>query len=317
MGHLTAVTGAAGVIGRPLCAALTAAGATVRAVDNRGLDGVEAAEKRLVDLRDRHSTHDALRGAEHVFHLASETGGIAHTERDLATTLAANMAIDGTVLGAAMTCGVKRLFYASSACVYPMRLQQTQHTLCEFDAGDDPQPGFGHSKLYGESLALLAQREGRLQVRIGRIFTVYGPGERLDGDGKIVGMIARRVAQTPDGGEVVVWGDGHQSRTIIYIDDCVSAIMALMAAEGGNSERPVNITTSDTVTPRMLVSFFSEGAAKQLHVVPDLTKPRGVPHRLGGVGLMRTVLKGWEPRVASHSGLRRTYAYAARGVSAS
>jgi nucleoside-diphosphate-sugar epimerase len=213
------------------------------------------------------------------------------------------------MLEAATQNGVPTYFYSSSACIYPMYLQKSPDVapLKEDDAYPaDPEEGYGWEKLYAEKLCQYYEEEGKIATRVARFHNVFGPlGTYEGGREKAPAAISRKVALIPDGGEIEVWGDGQQTRSFMYVDDCVEGIHRIMRS--GHAE-PLNLGTDRLVTIDELVDLVADAARKKITKRYDLTKPQGVRGRNSDNSKLNEVL-GWEPQVRLEEGLKRTYAW--------
>jgi GDP-D-mannose 3',5'-epimerase len=213
------------------------------------------------------------------------------------------------MLEAAYRNGVERHFYSSSACIYPMYLQKSPDVtpLKEEDAYPaDPEEGYGWEKLYSEKLCQYYTEEGKLQTRVARFHNIYGPlGTYEGGREKAPAAISRKVALAEDGGDIEVWGDGQQTRSFTFVDDCVEGIYRIMKSEHW---APLNLGTDVLVTIDELVDLVSGVAGKSLTKRHDTSKPQGVRGRNSDNSRLREVL-GWEPGTSLEEGLRRTYGW--------
>lgn len=305
------VTGAGGFIGHHLVTSLKERGCWVRGVDIKGpeYEASRADEFQVVDLRDFDACMSATADIDEVYQLAADMGGIGFISGNRADVARNNVLIDSHMLEGAHQNGARRFFYASSACVYPLGRQGIPMVtpLRETDAYPaDPEEGYGWEKLYGEKLCHYYTEDKQLPTRVARFHNVYGPLGTYDGGReKAPAAIARKVALAEDGGPIEIWGDGLQTRSFMYIDDCVEGIYRLMQSD---HSAPINLGTDVMVTVDELVDLVSKIAGKQLDKQHDLTKPQGVRGRNSDNSLLREVL-GWEPKVSLDAGLRLTYAW--------
>src|SRR3712207_6086215 len=211
------------------------------------------------------------------------------------------------MLEAARLNAAKRFLFSSSACVYPMYLQKSPDVtnLKEEDAYPaEPEEGYGTEKLFMESLCQYYLEDYGLATRAVRFHNVYGPlGTYEGGKEKAPAAICRKVALTPDGGEIEVWGDGHQTRSFMYVDDCVEGIHRIMRSD---YPHPLNLGTDEMVTVNELVDQVAKIAGKRIIKRHDLSKPQGVRGRNSDNAKLRRVL-GWEPRTLLSEGLVPTY----------
>jgi nucleoside-diphosphate-sugar epimerase len=213
------------------------------------------------------------------------------------------------MLEAAYQAGVTRYFYSSSACVYPMYRQTSPDVtpLREEDAMPaDPEEGYGWEKLYAEKLCQYYDEEGKLPTRVARFHNIYGPLGTYDGGReKAPAAICRKVALARDGDEIEVWGDGMQTRSFTYVDDCVEGIYRIMQSDDA---RPLNLGTDELISIDGLVDLVSSIAGKTLRKRHDPSKPQGVRGRNSDNSRLRATL-GWEPRWTLRDGLERTYSW--------
>ena len=303
------VTGAGGFIGHHLTTALVRRGYTVRGVDLKRPDYEEtrATEFELLDLRRLDACLIATRGVEEVYALAANMGGIGFINSHKAEISRDNVLIDAHLLEAARVNGVKRLLYTSSACVYPGYRQDTPDVtpLREEDAYPaDPEDGYGWEKLYAERLCRHYAEDFGLETRIVRFHNIFGPLGTYDGGReKSPAAICRKLALAKDGDVIEVWGDGKQTRSYCYIDDCVEGIYRIMRSE---FRGPLNLGQDRLITIDELVDIVAKAAGKRIVKRYDLSKPQGVRGRNSDNARLRQVLQ-WEPVVSLEDGLERTY----------
>ncbi|HEX9659921.1 MAG TPA: NAD-dependent epimerase/dehydratase family protein, partial [Rhodothermales bacterium] len=276
------VTGAGGFIGHHLVKYLKDRGYWVRAVDIKApeYEATAADEFLLLDLRKADNCLTATRDIEHVYHLAADMGGIGYITAFHADIARNDTMINVHMLEAARVNGVGRFLFSSSACIYPQHLQKDADVtpLKEDDAYPaDPEEGYGWEKLYMEKLCQYFRQDYGLETRVVRFHNVYGPlGTYEGGKEKAPAAISRKVALTPDGGEIEIWGDGLQTRSFMCIDDCTEGIYRLMQS---NHHDPLNLGTDEMVTVNELVDIICAIAGKELARRHDLTKPQGVRGR--------------------------------------
>ena len=303
------VTGAGGFIGHHLVKRLKAEDCWVRGVDIKlpEYEQTSADEFELLDLRHWHNALLASRQVDQVYSLAADMGGIGYITAKLAEIARNNILINAHVLEASRVNGVGRFLFSSSACVYAGYKQDSPDVapLREEDAHPaDPEPGYGWEKLFTEQLCRYFRHDYGFETRIVRFHNVYGPlGTYEGGKEKAPAAISRKVALTADGGDIEVWGDGQQTRSFMWIDDCVEGLMRLMAS---HYSAPLNLGTEELVTVDQLVDMTCKVAGKRLHKVHALEKPQGVRGRNSDNSRLRVVL-GWEPKTPLAEGLEITY----------
>jgi nucleoside-diphosphate-sugar epimerase len=312
------VLGAAGFIGKALCAKLKSEGHWVRAVDIRHspFGEIECDDFQCVDLRHPMrawtSTADD-RGFDEVYQCASNMGGAGYifTGEHDAEVIADNVLINTNVARTFSRVGCGRLLYTSSSCVYNdfMADQWAQHcslSLREEDAGriGPPSNSYGWEKLFSEELYLAHKRNYGLNVCITRFSTIYGPGGCFDdGREKAVAAIIRKVLDAPHGGEVEVWGDGKQIRPLVFIDDLLDAITAL--ARSTTFDGPVNIATKELTTCDEIAALAIARSNKTL-TVKHVPGPIGKQQLLVATDLAEQHL-GWRASTPFSVGLERTF----------
>jgi len=306
---LVLVTGAGGFIGHHLVKYLVARGYRVRGVDIKypEFESTVAHEFELLDLRRFDNCMIAMRGVDEVYHLAANMGGIGFIETYKGEIVRDNTMININTIEAARIHGVKRFLFTSSACVYPGYRQNTTDVtpLKEEDAYPaDAEDGYGWEKLYMERTCRHYREDFGLETRVVRFHNIYGPLGTYDGGReKSPAAICRKVALANDGDEIEVWGDGQQTRSYCYIDDCVEGLYRLMRS---GYPHPLNLGTDRLVSINELVDIVAQIAGKRIRKRYDLTKPQGVRGRNSDNTRLRRVL-GWEPQTPLEEGLRITY----------
>ena len=309
----TVVTGAGGFVAHHLVKRLKADGHWVRGVDVKypDFEASPADEFLIADLRQFESCLAATGGVDDVYQLAADMGGIGYISANHASLTRNNTLINTHMLEAARVSKAHRYLYASSACVYPAFLQQVEDVtpLKESEAVPaDPEKGYGWEKLFAEQLATYYHEECGLDVRIVRFHNIYGPlGTFEGGREKAPAAICRKVAMAEDGGAIEVWGDGEQTRSFCYVDDCIEGLLRVM--ESGYT-KPVNLGTDELVTINELVDAVCAASGKRLSRRHDLTKPQGVRGRNSDNALLREVT-GWQPETTVREGIKRTYEWIA------
>jgi GDP-D-mannose 3', 5'-epimerase len=305
------VTGAGGFIGHHMVRYLKSLGYWVRGADVKlpEFEDSLADEFELVDLRQWEDCRKVTREVDEVYQLAADMGGIGYITAFRAHVARNNVLINAHMLEAAAESGVSRYFYSSSACIYPMSLQESEDVspLKEEDAYPaEPEEGYGWEKLYSEKLCQYYAEEGKLQTRVARFHNVYGPvGTFEGGREKAPAAICRKVALADDGGEIEVWGDGQQTRSFMYVDDCVEGIYRIAQSDHSH---PLNLGTDRLVSIDELVRLVAGIAGKTLTVRHDPTKPQGVRGRNSDNSRLREVLR-WEPVTMLEDGLSKTYTW--------
>jgi nucleoside-diphosphate-sugar epimerase len=303
------ITGAGGFIGHHLTKHLVGLGYWVRGVDIKRpeFEPSPAHEFELLDLRRWENCVRATAGVEEVFNLAANMGGIGFIEANKAVIMHDNVLINVHMLEAARVAGARRFLFTSSACVYPQYLQRKADVaaLKEEDAYPaDPEDGYGWEKLFTERQCRHYAEDYGLDTRVVRFHNIYGPLGTYDGGReKSPAAICRKVALADNGGEIEIWGDGNQTRSYCYIDDCVEGIVRLMRSR---HREPLNLGTDRLVTINDLVDIVAGAAGKTLRRRHDVSKPQGVRGRNSDNVRLRAVL-GWEPRVPLEEGMERTY----------
>lgn len=313
------VTGAGGFIGHHLVNRLKAEGHWVRGVDLKHPEyqASVADEFEIRDLRRWDECLMATRDSiDEVYNLAADMGGIGYITAFHADIARNNTLINTHMLEAARQHHVKRFLFSSSACVYAQSKQRDADVapLKEEDAFPaEPEPGYGWEKLYAEELCRYYWQDYKFETRIVRFHNVYGPLGTYDGGKeKAPAAISRKVALAPDGGEIEVWGDGQQTRSFMYVDDCVEGLIRIMASGYRDA---LNLGTDELVTIDQLVDLVSEVAGKRLTKRHNLKGPQGVRGRNSDNRLVRQVL-GWEPSILLRRGLALTYPWIAQELRA-
>jgi GDP-D-mannose 3',5'-epimerase len=306
------VTGAGGFIGHHLVTALTRQGYWVRGVDLKypEFSPTDAHEFLELDLRRWENCLEATRGVGQVYALAADMGGMGFISSQHARILHNNALINLHTLEAARTNGVERYLYTSSACVYPEYRQMDADVtpLKEEDAYPaEPQDAYGWEKLIAERLCLHYREEYGIETRIVRFHNIFGPyGTWHGGREKAPAALCRKVAvaKLTGNSEVEIWGDGEQTRSFCYIDDCVTGIYKLMQSD---CPFPLNLGQDRLVTINQLADMIAEVAGIGISK-KHIAGPQGVRGRNSDNTRLRQVL-GWEPTISLEEGLARTYAW--------
>ncbi len=307
------VTGAGGFIGGHLTRALLAEGRRVRAVDVKPLDRWyqvhEAADNRVRDCSRLESCREVLEGgAGEVYNLAADMGGMGFIELNKAACML-SVLISTHVLLAARSAGVDRFFYSSSACVYAADKQTIADVVAlkEEDAYPAmPEDGYGWEKLFSERMAAHFREDYGLATRIARYHNVYGPLGTWDGGReKAPAAICRKVATAALTGEhtIEIWGDGSQTRSFTYIDDCIEGTRLIARSE---VVEPLNLGSRELVTIDRLVDIAEEIAGVRLERRHQLDAPLGVRGRNSDNSRILEML-GWEPSTRLREGMEVTY----------
>ncbi|WP_264051275.1 NAD-dependent epimerase/dehydratase family protein [Methylobacterium flocculans] len=303
------VTGAGGFIGHHLVKYLVAKGYKVRGADIKmpEYEATAAHEFLQVDLRLHDACQAATAGMDEVYHLAADMGGIGFISGSHAEITLNNTLISAHMAKAAHDAKVGKFLFSSSACVYPQHLQTSPDvTPLHEDVAWPAQPeeGYGLEKIYMEKLCQYMHEDWGISTRSVRFHNVYGWLGTYDGGReKVPAAICRKVALCPDGGEIEVWGDGLQTRSFMYIDDCVEGLFRLMQSD---YTAPLNLGTDEMISINDLVAITSRIAGKTIRMRHDLTKPQGVRGRNSDNSRIREVL-GWEPSIRIREGLAPTY----------
>ncbi|HYS72436.1 MAG TPA: NAD-dependent epimerase/dehydratase family protein [Thermoplasmata archaeon] len=303
------VTGAGGFIGHHLVKVLKKKGFWVRGADIKRPDfePTPADEFLLGDLRVFQNCERAVKEIDDAYGLAADMGGIGYITAFHANLARNNVLINSNMLEAAHKEGVSRYLYSSSACVYPSFRQNQEENVAlrEEDAlPADPEKGYGWEKLFSEQLATYYFEDHGLDVRIVRFHNVYGPLTTYEGGReKAPAAICRKVAEADDGAAIEVWGDGNQTRSFCYIDDCTDGVLRIMDSD---YRRPLNLGTEELVSVNDLVDLTCNVGGKRLRKVYKPGRPQGVRGRNSDNALLRRTI-GWEPKIPLRAGLEATY----------
>ncbi len=303
------VTGAGGFIGHHLVKYLKNLGHWVRGTDIKEpeYEPTDADEFLLRDMRDLVSCMESVQGIEYVFHLAADMGGIGFITEFRAQVARNNVLMTAHLLEASRSAEVSRFFYSSSACIYPeyRQVEADVVPLKESDAYPAmPEEGYGWEKLFSEKLCQYYTEDYAMETRVARFHNVYGPLGTYDGGReKAPAAICRKIALIQNDGEIEVWGDGKQTRSFMYVDDCVEGIWRIM--ESRHNE-PLNLGTDRLVTVNQLVDIVSNAAGKRVYKRYDTSKPQGVRGRNSDNGKLYEILS-WMPQVELEEGILCTY----------
>lgn len=306
------VAGAGGFIGGQLVRDLVAQGTAVRAVDRKPLTEwyyrSPSAENLVLDLKDKEACSKASKHVSQVYNLAADMGGMGFIENNKALCML-SVLINTHLLLASRDNGVKQFFFASSACVYPdyRQKQANADALKESDAYPAmAEDGYGWEKLFSERMCRHFREDFGIATRIGRYHNVYGPFGTWDGGReKAPAAIARKVATALLSGDhqIEIWGDGEQTRSFMYIDDCLKGTQLLMKSDFAE---PLNIGSDEMVSINQLVDVVEEIAGIKLKRRYKRDAPLGVRGRNSDNVLIRKML-GWAPSVKLASGMEQTY----------
>jgi len=308
------VTGAGGFIGGHLAGTLVADGHEVRAVDVKPLEDWyqvhEEAESRVGDVSLLENAREAVDGVEHVYNLAADMGGMGFIENNRALCML-SVLTSTHVLQAAHEAGVDRYFYSSSACVYAGEKQTESDVVAlkEVDAYPaDPEDGYGWEKLFSERMARHFREDFGFKTRMARYHNVYGPNGTYDGGReKAPAAMCRKIALIAQGKSDVleIWGDGEQTRSFMYVDDCVRGSQEIL---NGDFAEPVNLGSAELVTINQLADIVEDIAGVKAQRQYKLDAPQGVRGRNSDNTLFHSVY-GWEPSITLREGLEKTYAW--------
>lgn len=312
MSEFTLVTGAGGFIGGQLVRDLLAKGVPVRAVDKKPLNQwyfqSPSAENLIADLQLAESCDKATKGAKHVYNLAADMGGMGFIENNKALCML-SVLINTHMLISAHKYSVDRFFYSSSACVYP-GYKQTDADIIALKESDaypaDSEDGYGWEKLFSERLCRHFHEDFGVKTRVARYHNVYGPYGTWDGGReKAPAAVSRKVAMAVITGkpEIEIWGDGEQTRSFMYIDDCLVGTQKLLHSDIGE---PLNIGSDEMVTINQLVDVVEQIAGVKLKRRYRLDAPKGVRGRNSDNTLIKAKL-GWAPSVPLSTGIEHTY----------
>lgn len=308
------VAGAGGFIGGHLVRTLLSQGKVVRAVDikpqTEWCQSFSLANNLELDLRKQEDCLVAVRGADVVFNLAADMGGMGFIEKNKALCML-SVLINTHMLIAARAIGVRRYFFSSSACVYNADKQRCEDVtpLKESDAYPAmPEDGYGWEKLFGERMCRHFTEDFGLTTRVARYHNVYGPLGTYDGGReKAPAAICRKIIEAKLSGklEIEIWGDGEQTRSFTFIDDCIDGTLRLSDSE---VSEPLNIGSDKLISINDLVTLAEEIAGIKVKRTYNLSAPRGVTGRNSDNSLVRTLL-GWAPTTKLKDGLKQTYAW--------
>jgi len=306
------VAGAGGFIGGHLVRKLLSDGNQVRAVDIKPMGSWfqvhSGAENLGLDLSKLDSCETAVKDVDQVYNLACDMGGMGFISNHKADCMM-SVLINTHLLLASKNAGASRFFFASSACVYPDYRQMDSDIpgLKEEDSYPAmPEDGYGWEKLFSERLCRHYREDFGLETRIARFHNVYGPEGTFDGGReKAPAAICRKVANAVQKNEtqIEIWGDGNQTRSFMYIDDCLNGIEKIMH---GDFADPINLGSAESVTINQLLEIVSSFTSKHFTKRHDLSAPQGVRGRNSDNTLIKEIF-GWEPTIPLEVGLKATY----------
>jgi GDP-D-mannose 3',5'-epimerase len=314
-GTRVVVCGAGGFIGGHLVNRLKASGVTqIRAVDIKPFDEwyqtIPGVENLSLDLKDKSNCYRAAEGMDAVFQLAADMGGMGFIENNRALCML-SVLTNTHMLMASIDLGVKRFFYSSSACVYNAEKQTNPHVVALKEEDAYPalaEDGYGWEKLFSERMCRHFEEDFGLQCRVARFHNVYGPlGTWKGGREKAPAAICRKVLEAKMSGnhDIEIWGDGKQTRSFMYIDDCTKGVQAIFESD---VHEPINLGSSELVTINQLVNIVEEIAGINLNRSYNLMAPKGVNGRNSDNTKIKRYL-GWEPSIRLKDGMAQTYSW--------
>jgi nucleoside-diphosphate-sugar epimerase len=314
------VCGAGGFIGSHLVKRLKSEGFWVCGVDLKYPEFSKTAADEFIigDLREQEVCRKALdQKFNHVYQLAADMGGAGYifTGENDANVMHNSALINLNIVELCVKHGVEKLFYSSSACMYPAHNQEDpDNPLCSEDSAypANPDSEYGWEKLFSERLYLAFQRNYGLQVRVARFHNIFGPeGTWTGGKEKAPAALCRKVAEAADGGTIEIWGDGKQTRSFLYIDECVEAVRRLVDSDFSG---PVNIGSEEMIAINDLAKMVIRISGKNLSI-KNIPGPQGVRGRNSDNRLIKQKL-GWEPNYPLEKGIRQTYEWISAQVAA-
>ena len=308
------VAGGGGFIGGHLAKSLVSRGHDARVVDVKPLDqwyqSTEGAENIVANLEEKDACFSASEGCDEVYNLACNMGGMGFIENNKALCML-SILINTHLLMAAKEFQIKKYLYSSSACVYAAD-KQTDTSVTALKEADAypamPEDGYGWEKLFSERMCKHFEEDFGMEVRVVRFHNVYGPdGTWRGGREKAPAALSRKIIEAKESGnlKIEVWGDGEQTRSFMYIDDCITGLDKLMESDFSD---PINLGRSELVSINQLIDIISEIAGVEVEREHNLDAPQGVRGRNSDNSLILDKLK-WEPEVNLRTGLAKTYAW--------
>jgi len=305
------VTGGCGFIGSHLANYLKEKGNRVRVADIKPISEcylpLKVDEVIPSDLRNFDACDYATKDVDWVFNLSANMGGIGFITEVGAQVMHDNALMNVNMMEVCRMNNVERIFFASSACIYPAYRQtmpDVEPLKEEYAVPAQPDSFYGWEKLFTEQLMKAYYRDYGMDIRIARFHNIYGPyGTYKGGREKAPASLCRKIAEAADGGEITIWGDGRQTRSFLYIDDALDAIYELMQSD---YVEPLNIGSDELVSINELADLIIEISGKKIKKQYDSTKPQGVRGRNADLNLIKKVLN-WEPKTTYREGLTDTY----------
>jgi GDP-D-mannose 3', 5'-epimerase len=311
------VCGAGGFIGGHLVQRLKSEGHFVLAVDIKNHEYTKLSADKFIkgDLRDSRLCNRIVEGIDEVYQLAADMGGAGYifTGDNDSAVMHNSATINLNMAEASRKAGVKKIFYSSSACMYPEYNQlDPNNPKCSEESAYPAAPDseYGWEKLFSERLYLAYQRNYGIQVRVARFHNIFGPqGTWIGGKEKAPAAMCRKVAEVEDGGYIEVWGDGKQTRSFLYIDECLEAVRRLMDSEFSG---PVNIGSEEMISINDFAKMAIDISGKKVSI-KNITGPQGVRGRNSDNKLIEEKL-GWKPNLPLREGMEKTYKWISNQV---
>lgn len=312
MGKKYLITGAGGFIGGHITKRLLAEGNSLRCVDIKPYDKwyqkFDSAENHQLDMTIKENCFEMVENSDYVINMACNMGGMGFIENNKALCML-SVLVNTHMLMACKKFNVKKYFFSSSACAYNTQLQQNTNIigLKETDAYPAmPEDGYGWEKLFSERMCRHFLEDYKLDVKVARYHNIYGPFGTYDGGReKAPAALCRKIIKSilDNSNEIDVWGDGEQTRSFLYIEDCVDATLKLFNSD---HHGPINIGSEEQVSINLMIKKIEDIAGKKFKKNYQLDMPKGVRGRSSDNTLIRKLLK-WEPRFTLSQGLEETY----------